>query len=50
MENVSTLPANGRQIKNAVRSATLLAARQHARIRFKQITIVLRPTVQVTSE
>lgn len=47
MERVYTLLANGRQIKNVVKSSTLLAARQHTR--FKHIRTVLRALGQVTS-
>lgn len=41
---LAQLPVNGRQIKNVVENATLLAARQDTRVGVEQIWTVLRAT------
>lgn len=47
---LAKVPVNGRQIRNAVKSATLLAAQQDAHVGVEQIRTVLRAIGQAVGE
>lgn len=46
-ESLARLPLNGRQIKNVVKAATLLATHENTPLRLEQIRTVLQATKEV---